>query len=337
MKSISDFDFSGGVISGEKIQQMAKVSFCKSFNDIINNQLRSFCSTYRKDITVLLIDALSGEEFQEKYDGKCVFCYTHDVKYFLDRFLPYIQKGIVLITHNSDAGIDQSHRGYLETDKIVWLAQNAYIEHDNLIGLPIGIANSQWPHGNQNAMIEVKKMLMAGQIKKEPGRIYKNFSLDTNPRARYYVDRVTAANGITMDCNRPYKDYLIEVAKSQCVISPPGNGLDCHRTWEAMALDALPVIEVDGDNAKAWAHTMFMFGRDINAYPCIQVKRDEWSKITPEFVQQSYNHDLHTWSKMFSLTWGNSVKDDVEMAKEHLFLDQIFKNESHELFTVSEQ
>ena len=33
------------------------------------------------------------------------------------------------------------------------------------------------------------------------------------------------------------------VSESFFVISPPGNGIDCHRTWEAIALGAVPVVK----------------------------------------------------------------------------------------------
>ena len=31
--------------------------------------------------------------------------------------------------------------------------------------------------------------------------------------------------------------------KSLFVISPPGNGIDCHRTWESIYLGAVPVVK----------------------------------------------------------------------------------------------
>jgi hypothetical protein len=30
------------------------------------------------------------------------------------------------------------------------------------------------------------------------------------------------------------------------VISPHGNGLDCHRTWEALALGCIPIVKSSG-------------------------------------------------------------------------------------------
>ena len=41
------------------------------------------------------------------------------------------------------------------------------------------------------------------------------------------------------------RDYRILVSNHQFVLSPPGNGFDCHRTWEAMYLGAIPVVLKD--------------------------------------------------------------------------------------------
>jgi hypothetical protein len=32
------------------------------------------------------------------------------------------------------------------------------------------------------------------------------------------------------------------VERSKFVVSPPGNGYDCHRTWEAIYLGAVPIV-----------------------------------------------------------------------------------------------
>ena len=39
------------------------------------------------------------------------------------------------------------------------------------------------------------------------------------------------------------KQYRNLLLRSKFVISPPGNGPDCHRTWEAMYLGAIPVVK----------------------------------------------------------------------------------------------
>lgn len=37
--------------------------------------------------------------------------------------------------------------------------------------------------------------------------------------------------------------YLTTMKDSYYVLSPFGNGLDCHRTWEALLLDTIPIVE----------------------------------------------------------------------------------------------
>lgn len=39
------------------------------------------------------------------------------------------------------------------------------------------------------------------------------------------------------------KQYRKLVLRSKYVVSPPGNGPDCHRTWEAMYLGAIPIVK----------------------------------------------------------------------------------------------
>jgi hypothetical protein len=38
------------------------------------------------------------------------------------------------------------------------------------------------------------------------------------------------------------EQYRQAVSESLFVLSPPGRGLDCHRTWEAIYLGAVPVV-----------------------------------------------------------------------------------------------
>ena len=41
---------------------------------------------------------------------------------------------------------------------------------------------------------------------------------------------------------KPFAEYLAQLASAYFCISPRGNGLDCHRTWEALYLGTIPVV-----------------------------------------------------------------------------------------------
>ena len=40
----------------------------------------------------------------------------------------------------------------------------------------------------------------------------------------------------------PFEQHLQEMVRHRSVISPMGNGLDCHRTWEALYLGVIPLV-----------------------------------------------------------------------------------------------
>jgi hypothetical protein len=35
---------------------------------------------------------------------------------------------------------------------------------------------------------------------------------------------------------------MLKLNDAKFVISPPGNGIDCHRTWEALIMGAIPIV-----------------------------------------------------------------------------------------------
>jgi hypothetical protein len=41
---------------------------------------------------------------------------------------------------------------------------------------------------------------------------------------------------------KPFASYLDDMARCRWVLSPPGNGVDCHRTWEALYLGVTPIV-----------------------------------------------------------------------------------------------
>ncbi|CAF0722340.1 unnamed protein product [Adineta steineri] len=36
--------------------------------------------------------------------------------------------------------------------------------------------------------------------------------------------------------------YYLHIARSKYVLSPPGNGMDCYRTWEALYIGSIPTV-----------------------------------------------------------------------------------------------
>ncbi len=110
--------------------------------------------------------------------------------------------------------------------------------HEKVYPLPIGLANSQWPHGNSKIYHEVYEM----DIKKTK-EIYFNFNLNTNRQKRHICYHEIKNKGIVWNNNLSYREYLIELKKHKFCICPEGNGIDTHRFWECLYMNVIPICK----------------------------------------------------------------------------------------------
>jgi hypothetical protein len=174
--------------------------------------------------------------------GDIVFCSTYMLKDFKKYILPEICQNFILITHHSDMSIDKFHLDILENSFLFkWYAQNNTIYHPKLITIPIGLEDA-WRHNN-GVIASFKKYinLNCNFVKKKP-RILYGFNVATNPKERNYalniLERCEMADKFA-GLSRSYRDTL---SQFMFVASPEGNGIDCHRTWEAMYLGVVPIV-----------------------------------------------------------------------------------------------
>ena len=205
---------------------------------------------------------------------RSIFVYTHLVRSFLTHVLPRLDHAFVLITHNSDHAIGPEFRPALEDPRLVhWFAQNAVIRHPKLTPLPIGIANAQWPHGNLAALVDVANRV-------PPPRkdvVYLNFDVRTNPAVRVPLFHMLERSPLTWRAPpRPFAQYLQDMAGCRWVISPPGNGVDCHRTWEALYLGITPIV-ARTDYGEALHNGLPIIQlEDLGVLDRSRLEREEW-------------------------------------------------------------
>ena len=144
----------------------------------------------------------------------------------------------ILITHNGDNSVDGGCLNYLDDPLLIkWYGQNIMTSHPKLQSIPIGIANEIWPHGDETTILNV---INSRHLKEN--LIYVNFDVNTNQNERNYCLNELEKRGLKMGNKLPFKEYLEEVSKSYFVISPNGNGIDCHKTWESLYLKSVPII-----------------------------------------------------------------------------------------------
>ena len=177
------------------------------------------------------------------------FCKTD----YLNAFVDSTHK--VFVTHNSDYHIDKD-RFAIGPECKYWLAQNKSVKSDKLIPIPIGLENmtlrtsdmsqkglfsSQVPGALQKATLIDK--LNHYDVKKNK-LVYMNFNLETSLNERTFVwNKFKNCDWVTVSGRKTMEQYYFDLASHKFVISPRGNGVDCHRVWEALYLRTIPIVK----------------------------------------------------------------------------------------------
>lgn len=230
------------IISGENIQILADIVICtqpiKNFHKNITKYSKKMILL---DGDLTNINCLTDEQIKEIDKYKILFIYTHIAKSFLELYLNKTNNKFTLITHNSDVGIDVTFLKYLNNNHILkWYAQNVCLKHPKLKALPIGIANSQWKHGN----LDILNHIISNTNMDKEKLVYLNYKINTNKSVRKPIfNLLSSKKFVTCNSNLSYQEYLKELSQHKYCIVPPGNGIDCHRTWECLYLGVIPILQ----------------------------------------------------------------------------------------------
>jgi len=212
--------------------------------------------------------------------GAIIFCKTDVLAFFFSSVHPRITSGYVLITHNSDAPVPDRFASFLDDDKLLaWFGLNVEnYTHEKLHPLPIGLANKYWKHGDTEIFDLVKAQSLT--VSKD---ILVNMSFSVNFA---YPDHIVAERYKLFNqfYEQPFcltfyptnlADYLFDHARSKFVLSPRGNGLDCHRTWEAIYMGSIPIVRTSSLDP--------MFEK----LPVLII--NDWKEVTYDFLQKKYD------------------------------------------------
>jgi hypothetical protein len=211
----------------------------------------------------------------KKWDS--VFVDFPHLQSFFKKIHPKISARYILITHNGDTSIDSASLRFLDDKILHWFSQNVTVHHPKITPIPIGLENlDYYNHGVPSFFSELQKK----QTPKLPSILY-GFSIHTNPDERQpaydYISHHPVAKKIPERLNG--YEYLRTLNKYQFVLSPPGNGPDCIRTWEALYLGVVPIVK------KSVATEYFA---SLGLPLWIVTSWRELDGYTPEKLQQKY-------------------------------------------------
>ena len=252
------------MLSGERIQEICDV-YCGLEEDFdYNPRIRSEPNKH-----VHLNRVVSSWNNPHK-----IFCYTHRLDQFI-QILPLLENEFILVSHNSDTNVTDTYLPLLQHPKLLfWHAQNVLFSHPKLGCIPIGLANSMWPHGDQEVLAHV----IAKKHEKTNG-VFFNFSIQTNPPERMPCYEALKEK-LVWQASVEFQEYVENMSTYKYAICPPGNGVDCHRIWECIYLGVIPILL--RSSFTEWINSKFP-----------SVLLNTWEEYSEESLTQMYKSPIY--------------------------------------------
>lgn len=199
-----------------------------------------------------------------------------------------------IITHHSDYPIDE----YLfnKRPKCIkkWYAINPTYKHPDLIAIPLGLKTHKGCYFEPQYMTEWFAYNINRLRCNEKGlNVYCNWNITNLERNKITESLKANSIEITHDSNIPFNEYIERMSLHKFVISPPGNGIDCHRTWEALYVGSIPIV-IKNDIYNDWCDLPIL---QVNSYS------DVTQELLNTFIGTTYTH-----KKLSIDYWKHKVK-----------------------------
>ena len=280
-----------------------------------------FSNTQRSSIRHLLdypnISVLNDLLVNKKKIPTIYVC-SSAIPNFINTLLNKINIPFILVSGDCDESIPNDifpskelfDRFISNKNLIHWLCQN-YVGpyHPKITLMPIGldyhtmtlsnmwgpIANPSNQEASLQSLKNSSKPFYERQIK-----CYANFHFFMTTKFGY--DRKDALHNIPSNLvyYEPHKVERLQTWKKQInyafVISPHGNGLDCHRTWEALVLGCIPIVKTSSIDSL------------YDELPVLIVK--DWKEVTQELLNkkiEEFKHKAYNYEKLTLQYWVQKI------------------------------
>jgi len=214
---------------------------------------------------------------------------------FIKYIVPNLKKPFILVGGDCDETIPndifssaKEFNEFINNPNLVhWFSQNLACSHQKMSSIPIGLdyhSVSERDYFGEPVTSPVKQeeQLIYFKEKSLPfwertNKCYSNFHFSMN--AKYGFDRMEAIQQINRKLvfyePNPVRRTLSWERQTDFafVLSPHGNGYDCHRLWEALVLGCIPIVK-----------TSVLDGL-YEDLPVLIVK--EWSDVTKELLENT--------------------------------------------------
>lgn len=276
-------------------------------------------ATFRNRRFISDFDGLDPAWYFNLYTGCVLHVCPQALPNFVKKVLPTISVPFKLLTNNSDKTLPTDYCAECSTILrnpflVKWFSQNWEIYHEKVERIPIGLdyhtlASSinpriSWirtqpnrmgvnklPRQQEDELFSIKQK--SAHFSQRDLKAYANFQFVMWTRYGK-IDRKDALENVPKhlvfyEPIKTTRDVCWQnMISCAFVVSPQGNGLDCHRTWEALCLGCIPIVKSSGlnrlfDDLPVWI---------VNNWR--EVTEENMRKVLEDFKSKTFNYDKLT-------------------------------------------
>lgn len=215
-----------------------------------------------------------------------------------------LKKPLIFVAHSSEKGITTELYAQMPPNIIRWFSPNIQARGDRIESIPLGIETLQ--RYEFHHIRKEEKMLQKLQEEKTLKNLLFmcHSSHQANIKDREEAYGVLGGKPYVTSIYHPnifdFDNYIDNIYRHKFVICPEGSGLDCHRNWECIYLDTIPVMKRNINTT---------FYEDL---PICFV--ESWSQVTEEFLNKEYDRIINTaWN--LDKTYFEYWKDRIQQLK----------------------
>lgn len=261
------------------------------------------------------------EMIKQMFHGMSIYVCSDLLKFFVNNILPKINKMFVLVSGDSDLCVPKEILNSQQFNTLInshflikWFLQNTQVQNNpKMIQLPIGldyhtISNeprhgwklpheSHLPGAQELTIVNIKKI--SNPFYERIPKIYVNFSKNNDRFGdrEYSVKNISRELMVINDIFTKRTENWNIMSTYAFVLSPFGNGMDCHRTWEALCLGCIPIIKAPN------------FRKMFENLPVLIV--ENWSEVNNELLLKTideFKQRIFNYEKLTLKYWINKIK-----------------------------
>lgn len=273
--------------------------------DIHSLSPKSSCNSDKQ----YLVDMIVNNKLK---DGMSIYVCSDLLKFFVNIILPKIKNSFVLLSGDSDLCVPIEILTQSETIKILnspylikWFVQNTRVQDNpKMIQMPIGLdfhtisnyPNCSWRQPHEDRLpISQENVLKSIIYKAKPfyertPKIYVNFSKgnDRFKQREHSIKIIPKELMVINDKFIPRTPNWNMMINYAFILSPFGVGMDCHRTWESLALGCIPIVCAPN------------FKGLFSDLPVLVIS--DWNEINQELLEKTINDFKERTFKLEKLT-----------------------------------